>query len=208
MMHLWSRTAMLTARQNKIQGPSKGRWKCLHGGIGYSEGEVMLDFLQDLRWETISEWQTNSVFVTLFVALALLVGLVNGLGWYLRGRKRRQVVEKKQFVNQAPPIPTVRRVKRDSMEEQAAQLLRAIYDLAEGNYGQWVAVAEAAERADIPFTATDYYPSFQFLKQSGLITTDNLVYNEVCRLTPKGIRVMEQVTSSMAPSNSMYRPKG
>jgi hypothetical protein len=169
----------------------------------------MLDFLQDLRWETISEWQTNSVFVTLFVALALLVGLVNGLGWYLRGRKRRQeVVEKKQFANQAPPIPTVRRVKRDSMEEQAAQLLRAIYDLAEGNYGQWVAVAEAAERADIPFTATDYYPSFQYLKQSGLITTDNLVYNEVCKLTPKGIRVMEHVVSSMAPADSMYSPKG
>jgi hypothetical protein len=177
----------------------------------------MLDFLQDLRWETISEWQTNSVFVTLFVALALLalallalallVGLVNGLGWYVRGRKRRQVVEK-QFANQAPPIPTVRRVKRDSMEEQAAQLLRAIYDLAEGNYGQWVAVAEAAERADIPFTATDYYPSFQYLKQSGLITTDNLVYNEVCKLTPKGIRVMEHVVSSMAPADSMYSPKG
>jgi hypothetical protein len=177
----------------------------------------MLDFLQDLRWETISEWQTNSVFVTLFVALALLalallalallVGLVNGLGWYVRGRKRRQVVEK-QFANQAPPIPTVRRVKRDSMEEQAAQLLRAIYDLAEGNYGQWVAVAEAAERADIPFTAADYYPSFQYLKQSGLITTDNLVYNEVCKLTPKGIRVMEQVVSSMAPADSMYSPKG
>jgi hypothetical protein len=94
------------------------------------------------------------------------------------------------------------------MEEQAAQLIKAIYDLAEGSQERWVAVAEAAERADIPFTAKDYFPSFQFLKQSGLITTDNLVYNEVCRLTPKGIRVMEQVTSSMAPSNSMYRPKG
>ena len=71
----------------------------------------MLDFLQDLRWETISEWQTNSVFVTLFVALALLalallalallVGLVNGLGWYLRGRKRRQVVANNQHFRDA-----------------------------------------------------------------------------------------------------------
>jgi hypothetical protein len=213
MLHVVHDASMITncyanSRTEQDSRPFKGRWKCLHGGIGYSEGEVMLDFLQDLRWETISEWQTNSVFVTLFVALALLVGLVNGLGWYLRGRKRRQVVEKKQFANQAPPIPTVRRVKRDSMEEQAAQLLRAIYDLAEGNYGQWVAVAEAAERADIPFTATDYYPSFQYLKQSGLITTDNLVYNEVCKLTPKGIRVMEHVVSSMAPADSMYSPKG
>jgi hypothetical protein len=94
------------------------------------------------------------------------------------------------------------------MEEQASQLLRAIYDLAEGNHEQWVAVAEAAEKAGIPFTAMDYYPSFQYLKQSGLITTDNLVYNEVCKLTPKGIRVMEQVVSSMVPSDSRYSPKG
>ena len=154
-----------------------------------------------------SEWQPNSVLVTLLVALALLLGLAQGLRWYIRRRRERRIVENKS-ANRVPPIPTVRRVKRDSMEEQAAQLLRAIYDLAEGNYGQWVAVAEAAERADIPFTATDYYPSFQYLKQSGLITTDNLVYNEVCKLTPKGIRVMEHVVSSMAPADSMYSPKG
>ncbi len=167
----------------------------------------MLDVLQDLRWETISEWQTNSVAVTLFVALALLVGLATGSGLYIRWRKRRRVVENK-FAHQTPPIPTVRRVERDSMEEQASQLLRAIYDLVDGNPGQWVAVAEAAERASIPFTAKDYYPSFQYLKQSGLITTDNLVYNEVCKLTPEGVRVMEQVLSSMVPSDSMSSSKG
>jgi hypothetical protein len=167
----------------------------------------MLDFLQDLRWETISEWQPNIVLVTLLVALALLLGLAQGLRWYIRRRRERRIVENKS-ANRIPPIPTVRRVKRDSMEEQAAQLLRAIYDLAEGNHGQWVAVAEAAERADIPFTAKDYYPSFQYLKQSGLITTDNLVYNEVCKLTPEGVRVMEQVLGSMVPSDSMSSPKG
>jgi hypothetical protein len=176
------------------------------GDIGYSEGEVALDILQDSRWQPL-EWQTISIFVTLLVALALLLGLVIRLRWYIRGRKQRRVVEN-QFTNQAPSIPTVRRVKRDSMEEQASQLLRAIYNLAEGNHEQWVAVAEAAERASIPFTATDYYPSFQYLKQSGLITTDNLVYNEVCKLTPRGIRVMEQIVSSMVPSDSMYSPKG
>jgi hypothetical protein len=94
------------------------------------------------------------------------------------------------------------------MEEQASQLLRAIYDLAGGSPRQWVAVTEAAEKADVPFTAKDYYPSFQYLKQAGLITTDNLVYNEVCKLTPKGVRVMEQVVSSMVPSDSVSRPKG
>jgi hypothetical protein len=168
---------------------------------------VLSDILQDLQWETISEWQTISVLVTLSAVLVFLVGVVTQLSWYIRRRKRRRIGEK-QFTTQAPPVPTVRRVKRDSMEEQAAQLIKAIYDLAEGSQERWVAVAEAAERADVPFTAKDYFPSFQFLKQSGLITTDNLVYNEVCRLTPKGIRVMEQVTSSMAPSNSMYSPKG
>jgi hypothetical protein len=167
----------------------------------------MLDILQDLRWDPISEWQIYSVLVTGFVALALLVGLANGLGGYIRGRKRRRAGEPR-FASQATPIPSVRRVKRDSMEEQAAQLLRAIFDLAGGNHGQWVAVAEAAEKADIPFTAKDYYPSFQYLKQSGLITTDNLVYNEVCKLTPKGVGVMEQVLSSKVPSGSASSPKG
>jgi hypothetical protein len=161
----------------------------------------VLDILQDL------EWQTISVFVTPLVALALLLVLVNRLRWYIRGRQQRQVVEN-QFTNQAPPISTVRRVNRDSMEEQASQLLRAIYDLTEDNHEQWVAVAEAADRADVSFTANDYHPSFQYLKQSGLITTDNLVYIEVCKLTPKGIRVMERVASSMVPSDSMYSPKG
>ena len=166
-----------------------------------------MDAVQDLRWETISEWQAISLFVALLVALALLLGLVRGLRWYIRRRRDRRIVEN-ECVNRVPSIPTVRRVKRDSMEEQAAQLLRAIYDLADGNPGQWVAVAEAAERASIPFTAKDYYPSFQYLKQVGLITTDNLVYNEVCKLTPKGVGVMEQVLSSMAPSDSMSSPKG
>ena len=160
----------------------------------------MLDALQNL------EWQTTSIYVLLLAALALLLALVLALRWYIRGRKQGRVVDT-QFADQAPPIPTVRRVKRDSMEEQASQLLRAIYELAGGNPGQWVAVAEAAERADIPFTATGYYPSFQYLKQSGLITTDNLVYNEVCKLTPNGIRIMEQVMSSTVTSDSIYSPK-
>jgi hypothetical protein len=81
------------------------------------------------------------------------------------------------------------------MEKHTYQLLRAIYDLAEGNPGQWVAGADAAERADIPVTTRDYDLLFRYLRQSGLITTDNLVHNEVCRLTPKGIRVVEQVVA-------------
>jgi hypothetical protein len=168
---------------------------------------VLSDILQYLQRETISGWQAISVLVTLLAVLVLLVGFVIELRWIIRRRKRGRVAEM-QFTAQAPPLPSVRRVKRDSMEEQAAQLLRAIYDLAEGNHGQWVAVAEAAERADIPFTAEAHYPSFRYLKQSGLITTDNLVYNEVCKLTLNGVEVMEQVLSSEVPSGSVSRPKG
>jgi hypothetical protein len=185
----------------------KSCWPRLHGSLGHSEDEVLSGIFQDLQWEAISEWQKVSVLVTLSAVLVLVLGLVIEVRWSIRRRKRRRIVDY-QFANPASTKPAVRRVKRDSMEEQAAQLLKAIYDLAEGNPRQWVAVAEAAERADIPSTAKDYFPSFQYLKQSGLITTDNLVFDEVCKLTPKGIRAMEQVASSTAPSNSMHSPKG
>jgi hypothetical protein len=155
----------------------------------------VLEILRDPAWQSIG------------VLVAPLIALIGGLGWYVRGRKQRQEVDSKFFA-QAPPLSSVRRVPRQSMEQQAQQLLRAIYDLAEGSPGQWVAVAEAAERADMPFTAKDYYPSFQYLKQSGLVTTNNLVHNEVCRLTPKGIRKIEQAVGSMIPPDSMYSPKG
>ena len=148
-----------------------------------------------------SAWQSIGVFAT------LLVTLISGIGWYIRGRRQRQEVDSK-FIAQAPPISSVRRVPRQSMEQQAQLLLRAIYDLAEGNPGQWVAGAEAAERSSIPFTTQNYDPLFRYLKQSGLITTDNLVHNEVCKLTSKGIREVEQVVSSMVPPDSMYSSKG
>jgi predicted negative regulator of RcsB-dependent stress response len=155
----------------------------------------VLEILRDPAWQSIG------------VLVALLMAFIGGLGWYIRGRKQRQDVES-AFSAQAPPITSVRRVPRQSMERQAQQLLRAIYDLAEGNPGQWVAVAEAVESADLPFTAKDYYAASQYLKQSKLITTDNLVHDEVCRLTPKGIREVEQAVGSMIPPDSMYSPKG
>jgi hypothetical protein len=161
----------------------------------------VLDILQDLDWQRIG------LLVTLLIALVLLMALGNKLGRYIRERKRRREVEDK-FSGQAPPISSVKRVARHSLEAQAYKLLEAIYDLAEGNPGQWVAGAEAAERAGIPFTMQDYDPLFRYLKQSGLVTTGNLVYNEVCKLTPKGVRVMEQPVSSIGPPDSMYSQKG
>jgi hypothetical protein len=155
----------------------------------------VLEIIRDPAWQSIG------------VLVALLIAFIGGLRWYIRGRKPRQDVES-AFSAQAPPITSVRRVPRQSMEQQAQQLQRAIYDLAEGNPGQRVAIAEAAERASIPFTAKDYNSPSQYLKQSGLITTDNLIHNEACKLTPNGIRVMEQLVSSMSPSDSMYSPKG
>ena len=143
--------------------------------------------------------------MTLSIALVLLIALGNRLARYIRERKRRREVASK-FSGQASPISSVKRVARHSLEEQAYKLLEAIYDLAEGNTEQWVAGAEAAKRAGIPFTTQDYDPLFRCLKQSGLIATDNLVYNEFCKLTPKGIRIMEQVRSSTVPPESMSTP--
>ena len=159
----------------------------------------MLDILRD------PDWQRVGLLVTLLV-VALLIALGNRLGRYLRERKRRREVENK-FSGQAPPVSSVRRVERHSMEERAYKLLGAIYDLAEGNPGQWVAGPEAVERAGIPFTTQDYDSLFRHLKQSGLITTDNLVHNEVCKLTPKGARVMERVANSVDAPDSINSSK-
>jgi hypothetical protein len=141
---------------------------------------AVLEILRDPAWQSIG------------VLVVLLIALISGAGWYIRARRQRQEVEN-AFSAQAAPISSVRRVPRHSMEEQTYQLLRAIYDLAEGSAGRWVAGAEAAERAGIPITTQDYDLLFRYLRQSGLITTDNLIHNEVCKLTPKGIKVVEQV---------------
>jgi len=147
----------------------------------------VLDILQSPTWPEISD------AAPFLAGATLLAALISGLRWYSRRRKQRREAEK-PFSNLAPPpIVSVKRVPRYSTEEQARQLFEAIYDLAEGNPGQWVAGPEAAERAGIPFTTRDYDALFRHLKQSGLITTDNLVQNEVCKLTPKGARVMERV---------------
>ncbi len=156
---------------------------------------AVLGILQDPAWQIIG------VFVS------LLVSLISGIGWYIRRRKQRQEVDSKFFA-QAPPISSVRRVPRQPIEQHAQLLLRGIYDLAEGNPGQWVTGAEAAQRASIPSTTQDYDRLFRYLKQPGLITTDNLIHNEVCKPMPKVIREMEQVVSSMVPPDSMYSSKG
>jgi hypothetical protein len=143
----------------------------------------MLEILRDPVWQSIG------------VLVALLVAFISGAGWYIRARRQRQEVENAFSAQVVAPISSVRRVPRHSMEEQTYQLLRAIYDLAEGNPRQWVTGEEAAERAGIPFTTQDYNPLFRYLRQSGLITTDNLIHNEVRKCTPKGIRVVEQAVA-------------
>jgi hypothetical protein len=144
---------------------------------------AVLEILRDPVWQSIG------------VSVALLVVFMSGAGWYIRARRQRQEVENAFSAQVVAPISSVRRVPRHAMEEQTYQLLRAIYDLADGNPGRWVAGAEAAERADIPFTTQDYDLLFRYLRQSGLITTDDLIHNEVCKLTPKGVRVVEQVVA-------------
>jgi len=144
---------------------------------------AVLEILRDPMWQSIG------------VLVALLVALMSGAGWYIRARRQRQEVENAFSARVVAPISSVRRVSRHAMEEQTYQLLRAIYDIAEGNSGRWVAGAEAAQRAGIPFTTQEYDLLFRYLRQSGLITTDNLIHNEDCKLTPKGVRVVEQVVA-------------
>jgi hypothetical protein len=157
----------------------------------------VLEILQD------SNWQDIGVAVPLLIALTLLAALISGLRWYSRRRRQRREVEK-LFSNPAsPPVASVRRLPRYSNEEQARQLFEAIYNLAEGNPGQWVARQDAEDSANIPLTMQDYDSLFRHLEQSGLITADNLVHNKGCTLTPKGAGVMERVANSAgAPVNS------
>jgi hypothetical protein len=144
----------------------------------------MLEIHPDPAWQNVS------------VLVALLIALIGGLRWYFRVRKQRRDVENVFSAQAPPPIASVRRVPRQSIEQQAHLLLGAIYELADGSPGQWVAGAEAAERASIPFTMQDYDPLFRYLRQSELISTHNLVHNEVCKLTPKGVRAAEQMVAS------------
>ena len=144
---------------------------------------AVLEILRDPVWQSIG------------VLVALLVALISGAGWYIRARRQRQEVENAFSAQVVAPISSVRRVPRHAMEEQTYQLLRAIYDLAEGSPGRWVAGAEAAERTGTPFTTQDYDLLFRYLRQSGLITTDDLIHNEVCKLTPKSVRVVERVVA-------------
>lgn len=157
----------------------------------------MLDVLQD------SNWQDIGVAVPLLIALTLIAALISGLRWYSRRRRQRREVEKLFSNPVSLPVASVRRLPRYSNEEQARQLFEAIYHLAEGNPGQWVSRQDAEDRVNIPLTTQDYDSLFRHLEQSGLITTDNLVHNEGCKLTQKGAGVMEQVANSAgAPVNS------
>ena len=146
-----------------------------------------MDILRTLNWPEVD------VAVPLLIALTLLTALISGLRRYSHGRKQRREAEKLFSDLATHPLAYVRRVPRYSTEEQARLLFEAIYELAEGNPRRWVAGSDAVERAGIPFTTQDYDSLFRHLKQSGLITTDNLVHNEVCKLTPEGARVMERV---------------
>jgi hypothetical protein len=82
--------------------------------------------------------------------------------------------------------------KRQNEKTNREALLEAIYDLAQGSPDRLVASEEAAERAGIPHTFEDFNPVASYLRDSGLIEEPGTVGLDVFRITPAGIRAVEQ----------------
>jgi hypothetical protein len=82
--------------------------------------------------------------------------------------------------------------KRHDERAKREALLEAIYALAQGRPDKLVASEQAAERADIPHTIEDFNPVARHLKDSGLIEEPGTVGLDVFRITPAGMRAVEQ----------------
>jgi hypothetical protein len=82
--------------------------------------------------------------------------------------------------------------KRHDEKAKREALLEAIYALAQGRPDKLVASEQAAERADIPHTIEDFNPVARHLKDSGLIEEPGTVGLDVFRITPAGMRAVEQ----------------
>jgi len=82
--------------------------------------------------------------------------------------------------------------KRHDERAKREALLEAIYALAQGRPDKLVASEQAAERAGIPHTIEDFNPVARHLKDSGLIEEPGTVGLDVFRITPAGMRAVEQ----------------
>jgi hypothetical protein len=80
---------------------------------------------------------------------------------------------------------------QDDFDARTWRLLEAIYELANGNPGVMVSGQEAAERANIPHTTEDYDLVARHLRDSGLITAQE-IHLEVLNITPAGVSTVKR----------------
>ncbi len=80
---------------------------------------------------------------------------------------------------------------RDYQQERIERLLRAMYDLADGEPGKWVDGHKAAEAADVREQFLEYEPMCKYLEGSGFITARGLIHHDWIELTSKGISAVE-----------------
>jgi hypothetical protein len=83
---------------------------------------------------------------------------------------------------------------------KAFRLLRAFYDLAEGNPEPTVRGIDAAHKAGIDYSSQEYTPLVRHLKDMGWVDSMGIVGNGVLRITPAGVREVEE-----AGGPSMYQ---
>lgn len=77
-------------------------------------------------------------------------------------------------------------------DTRAYRLLEAVYDLSGGNPVQPVGGDKAAEKAGIPFTTEGYDPLVHHLTKNELVDFMGTVGTNLLRITPEGIRFIEQ----------------
>ena len=77
-------------------------------------------------------------------------------------------------------------------ESRAWNFLHELYSLAHGNPKSVVVGREAAKRASIPYTTKDYHLITRRLMDSGLIEECGTIGLEIFRITPLGVRVVNE----------------
>lgn len=80
-----------------------------------------------------------------------------------------------------------------TFEEKAFLLLKAINDLASGNPGTIVFTDHAAQKAGTT-SVEELDPIVKYLKDERLVDNMKIVHNTHLKITPAGIRVVQQMT--------------
>ena len=77
-------------------------------------------------------------------------------------------------------------------ESRAWKFLHELYFLAHGNPKSVVVGREVAKKAGIPYTTKDYHLIARRLMDSGLIEECGTIGLEIFRITPLGVRVVNE----------------